>query len=285
MKLRSALVMNLRLAHAAICVAMVLGACPAVVANPQESARTTAVRIQVQDPGSGRIPGAQISIAPLPAGMDPTQTADQTGTLSLQLPPGSYDVTAAFRGFRKTTKHIDVQQGLDQTIEVVLAVAESGPTVIVESSPGVPPDEVLVAPCSSRDLVAVLPPTDPAYNDAAELAHRLDDLGIHIRCTLASKMQRFFAGQIGAALYRTDAGDFEALFLPQSESFGGLRVVERPKQGKYLYSFRGTPHSNAHMDSSKRAYFIKKRNVLFYVWGDDQLAETLRSKLNGHPEV
>jgi hypothetical protein len=134
-------------------------------------------------------------------------------------------------------------------------------------------------------MIALLPPTDPAYNDAVELAHRLDDLGIHVRCTLASKMQRIFAGQIGAAYYRTDAGDFEALFLSQSETFGGLRVVERPKQGGYLYWFRGTPRSKVHMNSSKRAYFIKKRNVLFYVWGDDQLAETLRSKLDGHPEV
>jgi len=275
--------MNLRVAHAAICIALVVEARPAVVASSHESAGTATVTIEVQDPGNGRVPGAQISVAPLPAGIDSTQTADNTGTLSMQLPPGSYDVTAAFPGFRKTTKHIEVQTGSDQKIEIVLPVGMSG-HVTVESWPASPPGEVL-APCSLHDLIALLPPTDPAYNDAVELARKLDDWGIHVRCTLASKMQRIFAGQIGAAYYRTDAGDFEALFLPPSDSFGGLRIVERQKQNRYLYSFRGTPRSKVHMDSSRQAYFIKKRNVLFYVWGDDQLAETLRSKLDGHPEV
>jgi Carboxypeptidase regulatory-like domain len=128
MKVKSALVMNRRLAQAAICIALVVEACPAIAADPQQSAGTTTVRIQVEDPGNGHVAGAQILIAPLPAGMDPTQTADENGILSVQLPPGSYDVTAASPGFHKTAKHIDVQTGSDMKIEIVLQVgAYSGP--------------------------------------------------------------------------------------------------------------------------------------------------------------
>jgi hypothetical protein len=275
--------MDLRFALAAVSIALVVEARPVVAANSQESAGTAIVTIEVQDPANGRIPGAQISIAPLPAGMDSTQTADTTGTLSVELPPGGYDVTAAFPGFRKTTEHIDVQTDGNQKIEIVLPVGTSS-HVTVESLPAAPPGEVL-APCSLQDRIGLLPPADPAYNDAVELARKLDDFGIHVRCTLESKMQRIFAGQIGAAYYRTDAGDFEVLFLPPSDSFGGLRILERQKQNRYLYSFRGTPRSKVHMDSSRRAYFIKKRNALFYVWGNDQLAEILRSKLDPQPEV
>jgi hypothetical protein len=73
--------------------------------------------------------------------------------------------------------------------------------------------------------------------------------------------------------------------LPPSDHFGGLRIVERQKQNRYHYSFRGTPRSNVHMDSARQAYFIQGRNALFYAWGNDPLAESLRSKLDGHPEV
>ena len=127
--------MNLRLVGTAICVAILVEACLTLAANSQESAGTATVRIQVRDPGNDRIAGAQVSIAPLAAGTDSTQTADATGTLTVQLPPGSYVLTAAFPGFRKTTKHINVQRGTEQTIEIVLEVGTSSGPIVVETIP------------------------------------------------------------------------------------------------------------------------------------------------------
>jgi hypothetical protein len=115
-----------------------------------------------------------------------------------------------------------------------------------------------------------------------ELA-RTDDFGIHVGSTLASRMQRIFAGQIGAAYDRTDAGDFEVLFLPPSDSFGGLRILERQKENRHLDSFRGAPRSKVHINSSRRAYFIKNRNALFYV--RDSGSAGRDSEFDGHPEV
>jgi len=54
-------------------------------------------------------------------------------------------------------------------------------------------------------------------------------------------MEGLFAGQEGAALYRTNRGDFETLFLPKSQNFNALQVVERRETGGYVYSFRGSP--------------------------------------------
>jgi hypothetical protein len=46
----------------------------------------------------------------------------------------------------------------------------------------------------------------------------------------------------GAAWYKTDHGIFEVWFLPRTESFATLEVVEQPQEnGTYVYSFRGMP--------------------------------------------
>jgi hypothetical protein len=39
-------------------------------------------------------------------------------------------------------------------------------------------------------------------------------------------MQNVFDGQTGAALYVTDDGSFDVLFLPEEQNFSGVQVVE-----------------------------------------------------------
>jgi hypothetical protein len=48
-------------------------------------------------------------------------------------------------------------------------------------------------------------------------------------------MTGMFEGQEGAALYRTSLGDFDALFLPVSQRFDALQILERRQDGRYLY--------------------------------------------------
>jgi len=52
-------------------------------------------------------------------------------------------------------------------------------------------------------------------------------------------MEGAFEGLEGAALYRTDRGDFEALFLPKPQTFAGMIVIEEQQNGRYTYSFHG----------------------------------------------
>jgi len=136
--------------------------------------------------------------------------------------------------------------------------------------------------CSSPDLNALLRPTDPVYAGTVELTHELEDHGNVVRCVLQSKMANVFDGQLGAALYRTSRGDFEALFLPKPQTFASIRLIESHKNSRYvryLYSFQGTPRSPLTMDCARRTFFARSANRLF-VTEDKQLAASLGEILN-----
>jgi hypothetical protein len=133
--------------------------------------------------------------------------------------------------------------------------------------------------CSSRDLTALLKLTDPAYAETVELTHELEGHGNVVRCVLQSKMANAFNGQLGAALYRTSRGDFEALFLPKPQTFASIRLTESHKSGDYVYSFQGTPGPPHTMDCARRTFFAKRANRLF-VTEDKQLAASLGEILN-----
>src|SRR5438309_5032739 len=92
--------------------------------------------------------------------------------------------------------------------------------------------------CTGKAAQAQLSSVDPVYVDAMELARYLIDHGFIVNCVQGSKMQHLFDGQKGAALYRTDRGSFEALFLSKTETFDALEVVEQRQGTRYLYSFR-----------------------------------------------
>jgi hypothetical protein len=100
-----------------------------------------------------------------------------------------------------------------------------------------------------------------------------------------SKMDGTFDGQDGAALYRTDHGDFEVLFLPQPKTFDRLRVIERRDGERYSYRFKGPPQpwpANL-IDSAFRIYFIKNGNRLFVVDQNKELAATLGKLVHSEP--
>jgi hypothetical protein len=81
----------------------------------------------------------------------------------------------------------------------------------------------------------------------------------------------------GAALFRTDRGDFEVLFLPRPLRFDDLRVTERREARSYVYSFEGQPRPwpANHMENARRTYFLGHAGWLFVVM-DDRLATQLR---------
>ena len=94
----------------------------------------------------------------------------------------------------------------------------------------------------------------------------------------ASRSSKRHSRRMGAALYRTDRGDFEVLFLPPPNTFQLLKVVERQDGERYTYRFNGPPKPwpANRIDSAQRIYFIKHKNMLF-VLSDKQLAATLET--------
>ena len=135
--------------------------------------------------------------------------------------------------------------------------------------------------CSPQEAAALLPPADPAYDDAIELARTLSEHRFTIKCVLTSKMAGLFNGQEGAALYRTTDGDFDALFLPRPKTFADLKIIERPVKKGFVYSFAGKPRPwpANRLEGTRRQYFLKHANQLL-VLSDDSLRTKLEAVLN-----
>jgi len=133
--------------------------------------------------------------------------------------------------------------------------------------------------CDARELENPIKPVDPIYSEAMDLAEVLRDHGLTIKCVLPSKMVNSFEDQVGAALYRTNRGDFEALFLKKPATFASVKSTEAEKNGFYLYSFEGRPLARGGWTSSRREYFVKHTNQLL-VTRQEQLAVYLDRELN-----
>jgi hypothetical protein len=135
--------------------------------------------------------------------------------------------------------------------------------------------------CDARELMYPLKPVDPIYSEAMALAEVLREHGLTIKCVLPSKRVNSFDGQVGAALYRTTRGDFEALFLKTPATFASVKSTEEVKNGFYIYSFEGMPTARGGWTSSRREYFVKHRNQML-ITRQEQLAVYLDKGLNSH---
>jgi hypothetical protein len=135
--------------------------------------------------------------------------------------------------------------------------------------------------CGPEETATLLPPADPAYDDAVELARTLNEHGFTIKCLLTSKMGGLFNGLDGAALYRTTDGDFDTLFLPKPKTFADLKIIERPLKKGFVYSFAGKPRPwpANRFESPRSQYFLKHDNQLL-VLSDDSLRTKLEGALN-----
>lgn len=129
--------------------------------------------------------------------------------------------------------------------------------------------------CTGKATQAQLSSIDPVYVDAMDLARNLIDQGFIVKCVLGPKMQNLFDGQKGAALYSTDQGSFDVVFLPKAEAFDAVQVIEQKQNTMYVYSFRGTPHSSTRMEGRK-TYFVTSGNLLFLA-DDADLAASIQA--------
>jgi hypothetical protein len=156
-------------------------------------------------------------------------------------------------------------------LPVLLLIASAQSSLLAQSSD-----------CTGKAAQAQLSSINTVYVDAMDLARNLIDHGFIVECVQASKMERLFDGQKGAALYRTDQGAFDVLFLPEAETFDAVQVVEQRQSNRYLYSFRGTPRSPTRMMGQK-AYFIRSANLLFLAWSDADLAASIQAAFGRSP--
>ena len=136
--------------------------------------------------------------------------------------------------------------------------------------------------CTGKAAQAQLSSIDPVYVDAMDLARNLIDHGFIVNCVQASKWGNLFVDQEGAALYRTEQGDFDILFLPKSETFDAVQVVEQMQGNLHVYSFRGTPNSAGRLEGQK-IHFVRSANLLFLVWSDADLTASIQATVSRSP--
>lgn len=135
--------------------------------------------------------------------------------------------------------------------------------------------------CTGKAAQASLSTIDPIYVDAMELSRFFIEHGFIVRCVQGSKMQNVFEGQTGAALYVTDQGSFDVIFLRKEQNFSGVQLVELNEGKSHILSFGGTPPSRFHMGGYQKTYFITFDNVLLVAWRDSQLAATIQNNIPG----
>jgi hypothetical protein len=111
-----------------------------------------------------------------------------------------------------------------------------------------------------------------------DLARTLNRHGLAVRCVMLSKEAQMFDGQLGAAFFRTAMGDFDALFLPRSQNWDGLKVVEqRHPDGYTQYHFEGAPKYSGTWEG-KPVYFVQHQNQLLHSL-NQQLVAKVRAAL------
>lgn len=107
--------------------------------------------------------------------------------------------------------------------------------------------------------------SSPVYVEATNLARELVTRGIHVECIRRSKEEHLFAGQKGAAWFKTNQGAFEVWFLPNTKAAMAI-VAEMTAQP--------APVS---LPAGPGEFFIQHQNVVFHVsLGDRTLAATLQ---------
>ena len=128
---------------------------------------------------------------------------------------------------------------------------------------------------------SILKATDVAYAEAMDFAHFLNGKGITVKSVHGSKLNGFFRGLDKAAFFRTEKGVVEVIFFPKPNGAEKVRVMERPRGERYLYSFEGQPHPNPPgdtIDASRPMYFLAHRSW-FIVLSGKELNDALRRAL------
>jgi hypothetical protein len=121
--------MQYRLIPLLICLLPLAPNLCAQTGQTERTPSTGSITLTVTDLTGGIVPNAEVDIDPSPKGL-PNLKTNKDGMLSLDLPPGMYDLTVKSPGFHTETKHVYVDAGSRETISIALNVGMySGPAV------------------------------------------------------------------------------------------------------------------------------------------------------------
>jgi hypothetical protein len=95
-------------------------------AQTEQASQNGSIVFLVTDVTGGAVQNAEVDIDPLPKALANLRT-NKDGMLSVDLPPGMYDLTVKSPGFRTARKHAEIRAGSRETISVVLDVGGCPP--------------------------------------------------------------------------------------------------------------------------------------------------------------
>jgi hypothetical protein len=134
--------------------------------------------------------------------------------------------------------------------------------------------------CPAESSGALMEANYPAHTDATQLAQELSANGYIVRCIARSTFEASMPITKGAALYITNRGAFDVIFVSKPQTFEALEIIERQKKGSYIYKFRGSPRFAREM-APKKTYFFKQSNRLFIAF-DKQTAASIGEFLSSN---
>jgi hypothetical protein len=99
------------------------------------SKQTVTVRVEVKDPTTAPVPGAQVELISVDNASSKAVVMDHAGSAQAELEPGEYDVIVTTQGFAPLSRHVNVNTEQGQKLGFVVQVG-AGRLIVLE-----PPDE------------------------------------------------------------------------------------------------------------------------------------------------
>lgn len=110
-------------------------------AHARQEKPTAHLTIHVDDISGAFVPRAHIELIDLSTSPSRKLETDYKGDLSIDLPLGSYDLTASQEGFKPAKKRINVQDNTDQTIKLILELPDKLQSESAITPPSQDPDK------------------------------------------------------------------------------------------------------------------------------------------------
>ncbi len=145
-----------------VCLGLLVSFCSA--GSAQVVGKPASVVVVVKDQTGGYLPGAYIQVLALPNHFEKQLTADFYGHASFELPAGSYELWVSLRSFLPAAKHVELQDGANQRVDVVLELASPRyPGVTGEVTGNFPKDSRLFSPNGRFAIVGIDAETEPYH--------------------------------------------------------------------------------------------------------------------------
>jgi len=133
----------------------------------QEPGKSASIVVEVKDLSGASVPNAHVQILPSPKNLGKDLMTDSNGILTLDAPPGGYELTVESLGFITVSKRMEAKPARQETIDIVLKVGSCPPgscdVITTEFPVSFPAHSQAVSPDGRYAIVGVDNTTGPFH--------------------------------------------------------------------------------------------------------------------------